>query len=179
MTIDEIVRLEDLLIKKPSLLDCSPCCQNPIIQRQSLFNSLRSKHNNRSDKIKHHSSPTKVCVRPIVPRKKEDNLAQNKASKFPVYFYYEERKRAFCHERDETGFQLPEYLVTETMDWLKKNKDGEISKEHKKDSSSEYDENDGCQDSKSLEKVRDEINQILKTMKSADEDQADGGDECE
>lgn len=179
MTIDEIVRLEDLLIKKPSLLDCSPCCQNPIIQRQSLFNSLRSKHNNGSDKIKHHSSPTKVCVRPIVPRKKEDNLAQNKASKFPVYFYYEERKRAFCHEGEETGFQLPEYLVTETMDWLKKNKDGENSTENKKESSSEYDENDGCQDSKNLEKVRDEINQILKTMKSTDKGQADGDDECE
>ena len=46
---------KDLLIKKPSLLDCSPCCQDPIIQRQSVFNSLKSVHNNLNDKVKNKS----------------------------------------------------------------------------------------------------------------------------
>ena len=173
MTIDEIVRLEDLLIKKPSLLDCSPCCQDPIIQRQSVFNSLKSVHNNLSDKVKTKSYFTKVCVRPIEPRKKEDDMAITKSTFLPVYFYYAERKRAFCQEGQETGFYIRRSLVDQTMEWLKNNKEGENTNDQESDSALEADETDGLSDMKSLEKIRNDINQILKTMKSTDKCQTE------
>ena len=167
MTVDEIVRLEDLMVKKPSLLDCSPCCQNQIVKRQSLFNCLKSKHSNGRDKIKNESYPTKVCVRPIVPRKKEDDFAQD-TKNFPVWFYYEEKKRAFCNEGEDTGFQLPKYLVDLTMEWLKNKKEDETTNNQEPTSYSDFDATDGCSDLKSLEKIRDEINRVLKTMKSTE-----------
>ena len=127
LCVDEIVRLEDLLVKKPTLLDFFPFSmfQKFIIRHRSLFRRLiqRWEENNI------HCHPFKVCVRPIVPRKKENkdkSLGTSKiASSFPVYFYHEDKKRAYCATGQETGFELSQTLVMCTMEWLQqKEKEG-------------------------------------------------------
>ena len=54
------------------------------------------------------------------------------------------------------------------MEWLKNNKEDETTNNHEPTSYSDFDETDGCSDVKSLVKIRDEINRVLKTMKSTE-----------
>ena len=165
IAVNEIMRQEDLMVKKPTLLDCCTCLQDFIIKNHSLFYCLTSKFENGDEHLKRNASPTKICVRPIMPRVKEGTAANKKISKtFPVYFYYEKRKRAFCRKGQETGFNLPENIVKETMDWLKKNQDIESEIEIKKDNAVTSDETDACTDRSVLLKIQSDIDQILSTM---------------
>ena len=133
MLVKEIVRLEDLLVKKPTVLDCFPaCCQKPIIRNYSLF--FRLKHEmkclRKEGKIKNRLSRFfyyNVCVRPILSKtksrkeEKPDNsnslLRDNANADYPVYFYSKEKGR----QDEKTGFYLPKKLVLETLEWLKNN----------------------------------------------------------
>ena len=164
MVVDEIVRLEDLLVKKPSLMDCLPCCHKIIIQNHSLFKRLTKKWtDNISEKLKTYGRHSKVCVRPIVPRRKDEDekfwgtssYDNSKCpSNFPVYFYNEERKRPFCLDGQETGFTLPKGLVMETLEWLKQNE------EEEKNGYSKWE----CNDQNGLVKIRDDISKMLESL---------------
>ena len=68
IAVEEIIRQEDLLVKKPTLLDYCTCLQTFIIQNHSLFHCLRAKCEGANDQLRKHASPTKICVRPIMPR---------------------------------------------------------------------------------------------------------------
>ena len=181
MAVDEIVRLEDLLVKKPTLMDCLPCFHELIIRNYSLFKRLETKWRgivhlmpvSYGEKMKVNSRHSKVCVRPIVPKRKEgDDKFWGTSSKdncgplsvFPVYFYNEVTKRPYSLEGHETGFTLSKELVMNTMEWLKQQEGVEEKDNLKGVIPTAIDETDSCKDMDSLVRIRDDINKILEAM---------------
>ena len=183
MAVDEIVRLEDLLVKKPSLMDCLPCIHELIIRNYSLFKRLETKWKDIIDvmpvsygeKMRVNSRHSKICVRPIVPKRKEgdDKFWGTKGnsgllSAFPVYFYNEATKRPYSLDGHETGFTLSKELVMTTMEWLKQQEGEEVKDNSKGVIPLTIDETDSGKDLNSLLKIRDDINKILEAMNIAD-----------
>jgi hypothetical protein len=174
MVVDEIVRLEDLLVKKPSLMGCLPCCHDIIIQNHSLFQRLYKKMNDiLSEKTKASCRYSKVCVRPIVPKRKEGDEKfwgtsssnnRKSPSSFPVYFYNEETKRPLCADGQETGFTLSKELVMETIEWLKQHEEEGKNGYSKWEAPTATENTDVSKDLNGLVKIRDDINKILESM---------------
>ena len=174
IAVEEIIRQEDLLVKKPTLLDYCTCLQKFIIQNHSLFHCLRAKCEGGNDQLRKHAFPTKLCVRPIMPRVRKNQYRKRKVSSFPVYFYYENRKRAFCRKGQETGFEIPENIVTDTLEWLKKkNKDSDTSIDIKRAFPSTTDKIDANTNRTILLKIRDDIDQILDKMNLKNQNDVD------
>ena len=176
IVVDEIVRLEDLLVKKPTLIDCLPCCQAIIIRSHSLFKRLFRKWDESTNpRVKKHAHPTKLCVRPIMPRKKqgeafslnEKNYSYNRntskpPSSYPVYFYHEDKGRPFCAKGDlNLGFKLSKTLVMQTLEWLKQRE--ETDSYDFKNPTTIY-KNELLPDVDKLLKIRNEINGILSSL---------------
>ena len=141
LRVEELIRQEDLFVKKPSLLDwLSTSWQTRIVHHHSLFSRLRIETSNRKmslcQTIGNLSEMVPlICVRPIMPKvkkvkprgRKESlqhvvNQAQattrgDSSTNYPVYFYNEEKRRL----GDATGFYLPKYLVLDTLEWVMAN----------------------------------------------------------
>ena len=185
-TVYEIVRLEDLLVKKPTILDWLPtCCQEKITHRHSLFSRLKDVMDIRM-KIRTHGTPFMVCVRPTRPKvkprqgKEKDRVYSN--TSYPVYFYNEDKGRFGA----ETGFELPKGLVLETLEWLRKNHEDIENGPSNSDASTsstamhageyecnadENEENISSSNVQDLVKIRNDINKILSSLNTTGNDQ--------
>ena len=136
MAVNEIIRLEDLFVKGPSITDCLPSCfGDRVRQKFSLFSKLNGKLNHKQSTI---VSENKLCVRPFEPKKKQINAKdtswlknmasfckvcfgskENKsATEYNVYFYYERSRRP--ETEIPTGLTISKETVIDTLSWLAK-----------------------------------------------------------
>jgi hypothetical protein len=179
LTVEEIVRLEDLLVKKPRLTDLLPTCCKEIITRQhSLFPRLQNIADEHPAMYEHGvGTPWKLCVRPINPKVKPSS-GQEKTwyntkkdswkspstvyskAYYPVYFYNEEKGRRGL----DTGFELPKAMVLATLERIENNLENkyedEGGEEENDEGINECNEDDNVQ---SLLRMRDEIDKMLES----------------
>ena len=176
--VDEMLRLEDLFVKKPRVTDCLPvCCGEKMREKISLFSKLNRKH---------PKNDLKLCVRPFEPKKKEANdqdtswlkclpsifmkcpgsESSRSASENTVYFYNEKQRRP--EVKLPTGIKISKAQVKDTLDWLAK-RDEEKKKEKAK---TETDSGLGL-DADDLIKIKNNIQKIMTSLKINNDD-----DEC-
>ena len=144
MAVDEIIGLEDLFVKGPTVTDCLPSCfGDRVRQKFSLFSRLNGRLNRKQSTI---VGGNKLCVRPFAPKKKQINdedtswfksmasfcrvccgsKESTSTTEYRVYFYNERKRRPETEIR--TGFTILKETVMHTLDWLAK-KDEETKSE--------------------------------------------------
>ena len=144
MAVDEIIGLEDLFVKGPTVTDCLPSCfRDRVRQKFSLFSRLNGRLNRKQSTI---VGGNKLCVRPFAPKKKQINnedtfwlksmasfcrvccgsKESTSTTEYRVYFYNERKRRPETEIR--TGFTISKEIVMHTLDWLAK-KDEETKSE--------------------------------------------------
>lgn len=173
--VEEIVRMEDLLVKKPTFTDCLPSCCKEIITRQhSLFSQLQNMADDHPV-LYEHGTPWKLCVRPINPKVKPSSGQERtwyntkkdswkspstvySKAYYPVYFYNEEKGR----RGPDTGFELPKAMVLETLQRIESHLENKFEDEGEEAETAEgVNDHNGDNAVQSLRRMRDEVDKLL------------------